>query len=108
MNAPIPTSGLDPALVTLITGAITAVAGFAAAKVGIRSKQVEKAPEVQDQINKAVAGLISHYTTALEQEKARHADHIQEMDARLDRAVARIEQLVTAMRHGGMEIPDEA
>lgn len=107
MSASIPSSALDPALVNLITGAITAIAGFAVAKVGIRSKQAEKAPEVQDQINKAVAGLISHYTTALEQEKARHADHIQEMDERLDRAVARIEQLVTAMRHGGMEIPDE-
>ena len=107
MSAAIPTSGLDPALVALVTGAITAVATYAAARVGVRSKQVEKAPEVQDQINKAVAGLISHYTTALDQEKTRHADHIQEMDARLDRAVARIEQLVTAMRQGGLEIPDE-
>ena len=98
-------SPVDPGLVTLVTAAITAIAGFAAAKVGVRTKSVEKAPEVQEQINKAVTGLIEHYTRALDQEKARHADHMQEMDEKLDRALARIDQLETAMRENGVVIP---
>ncbi len=104
-SQPVPT--IDPNLVTLITGAITAIAGFAIAKVGKGTKQVEKAPEVQEQINKAVTGLISHYTQALEFEKARHADHVTELEERLERQDARIAQLVAAMRSAGIVVPDE-
>lgn len=100
-----PVTSLDPTLVGLVTAAITAVAGFAVARVTKDTKAVEKAPDVQDQINKAVAGLITHYTQALEQEKARHADHVQELEERLERSEARIEQLMSAMTHAGIAIP---
>lgn len=104
-SQPIPT--IDPNLVALITGAITAIAGYAVARVGKGTKQVEKAPEVQEQINKAVSGLIAHYTQALEHEKARHADHVQDLEERIERQDARIAQLVAAMRSAGIVVPDE-
>jgi predicted nucleic acid-binding Zn-ribbon protein len=102
--APAPPS-LDPQLTLIVTSFITAIVGYAAARVGVKTKRIEKAPEVQEQINRAVSDLITHYTKALEQEKARHADHIAEMDEKLNRALARIEHLEDTMRRAGMVVP---
>lgn len=96
---------IDPQLTLIITGLIGAIGGYLTSRMGVKTKRIEKAPELQEHLNKAVADIISHYTKALEQEKARHADHIAEMDEKLDRALARIEQLEDTMRASGMTIP---
>jgi biopolymer transport protein ExbB/TolQ len=100
-----PVTTIDPALVGLVTAAITAAATFAVARVGKDTKTVEKSPDVQDQINKAVAGLITHYSHALQEEKARHADHVQELEDRLKRSEAHIDQLRAALKRAGIAIP---
>ncbi len=96
---------LDPTIVTLVTNAITAAVTYAVARVTMKTKAVEKAPEVQDQINKAVASLIAHYTKALEEEEARHADHVQEIEQRFDQYEAWREQIMAAMTQAGIAIP---
>jgi threonine synthase len=96
---------IDPQLTLIVTGLISAIGGYFASRLGLKTKRIEKAPELQEHLNRAVADLIAHYTKALEQEKARHADHIAEMDEKLNRALARIEHLEAMMRRAGMVVP---
>lgn len=96
---------IDPQLTVVATGLISAVAGYLAARRGVKMKQVEKEPEIMGHLNRTVADIIQHYTKALEQEKARHAEHIAEQDEKIFRALARIEQLADAMRSAGLIVP---
>jgi predicted anti-sigma-YlaC factor YlaD len=106
MNAaPVPT--IDPGIVAIVTGIITAVAGYAVAHVQKGATKVQKAAEVQEQINEAVSSLIRLYQSTIEAEKRRHADHVQELEDRIDRQEQRIHQLVAAMRAAGINIPEE-
>lgn len=110
--APTPTpAAVAPEIIGLVTAAITGAVTYAVAKVNGRAKrdevEAEKALDVQEQINKAVAGLIDHYTTALAQEKARHADHVQELEDRIEGLVREVGSLRKALRDGGIIIQDE-
>lgn len=100
-----PPPSIDPQLTTVATGLISAVAGYLAARLGVKMKEVEKEPEIMKHLDSAVANIIQHYTKALEQEKARHAEHVAEQDAKIYRALARIEQLEDAMRSAGLIVP---
>ena len=96
---------LDPQLTLIVTSLISAIGGYFASRLGLKTKRIERAPELQEHLNRAVADLIAHYTRALEQEKARHADHMAEMDEKLDRALARIEHLEDTIRRAGIAVP---
>ena len=100
-----PPPSIDPQLTTIATGLIGAISGYLAARMGLKMKEVEKEPEIMKHLDSAVANIISHYTKALEQEKARHAEHVAEQDAKIYRALARIEQLEDAMRSAGVTVP---
>lgn len=100
-----PPPSIDPQLTTIATGLIGAISGYLAARMGVKKTQIEKEPEIMGHLDKAVKNIIQHYTEALEQEKVRHAEHVAEQDAKIYRALARIEQLEDAMRSAGMTVP---
>lgn len=98
---------MDPALAQIATALIGAVAGFIAAKFGVKAKKAEKQPELQAQINQGVTDLITHYIKALEVEKARYADHLAEMDEKIERMQTRIDHLEQTLRAAGVPIPPQ-
>lgn len=92
---------MDPALAQIATALIGAIAGFIAAKLGVKAKKVEAQPGLQAQINQGVTDLINHYIKTLQVEKERYA----EMDEKIERMQARIDHLEQTLRAAGVPVP---
>lgn len=96
----------------IVTGLGTSVLG---GLIGYMTAKAQKAPDVQASLNAAVAGVIGHYTTALESARKETAElrleiadlrqTIQDQSSVIEDLEDHIDTLTTAMTQAGVTAP---